>query len=68
MSKQTNATHNIAVQAARQMFTVAGYESDCEVRDSLADILHYCESKGLDFENELRIARANHAEESSASR
>ncbi len=59
-----NATANLAVQTARDALNAGRYESGCEVRDALADLLHYCDANKIDFENELRVARANHAEES----
>lgn len=36
---------------------------DVAARDMLADLMHWCVAKSLDFEDELRIARANYTEE-----
>jgi hypothetical protein len=33
------------------------------LRDLLADMLHFCDIYGVDFENELRVARDNHLSE-----
>lgn len=30
------------------------------IRDLLADLMHYCDQYGIDFENELRIAQENY--------
>lgn len=34
-----------------------GNENECAIRDLLADLLHYCTAKDVDFDNELRVAR-----------
>ncbi len=61
--RQVNATATLAVQTAREALTAGRYEPGNEVRDALADLLHYCDANGIDFDDELRIARANHEEE-----
>lgn len=35
-------------------------ERETTVRDCLADLMHWCDAEGMDFENELRIARDNY--------
>jgi len=32
-------------------------EEDSVVRDTLANLMHWCEDKGIDFSNEMRIAQ-----------
>lgn len=41
---------------------MARYEDD-NVRDALADLMHYCADYGIDFEQELRVARTHCAAE-----
>ncbi len=53
----------LGAQAARKMLAATDYERGYAVRDALADLMHYCAAEGVDFENELRVARANVAEE-----
>lgn len=38
-------------------------EFDTNVTDVLADLLHYCKFYGVDFDNQLRIARTHFEEE-----
>lgn len=53
----------LAVKAARAALAATEYDREFAVRDLLADLLHYCDETGEDFDNELRVARRNHAEE-----
>ena len=37
-----------------------GVDPDCLVRDLMADLGHWCDKHGLDWDNEVRIARDNY--------
>lgn len=37
--------------------------SECQPRDMLADIMHYCEAIGLDFDHELSMATDFYSDE-----
>jgi len=34
-------------------------EDEVVVRDTIANLMHWCDERSIDFEDELRIARAN---------
>lgn len=38
-------------------------EDECELRDLLADLMHYCDQEKVDFWRELRAAQDNYNEE-----
>ena len=38
-------------------------EEDCVVRDTIANLMHWCDAKGIDFEYELEAARRFHESE-----
>jgi hypothetical protein len=42
---------------------LAGYLEGANVRDLLADLMHYCGAKHINFDEELVMARANHRRE-----
>lgn len=42
---------------------LAGYLDDANVRDLLADLMHYCDARGINFDEELVMARVNHRRE-----
>lgn len=42
---------------------LAGYLDGANVRDLLADLMHYCDARDINFNEELVTARANHRRE-----
>lgn len=42
---------------------LAGYLEGANVRDLLADLMHYADARGINFDEELVMARANHRRE-----
>jgi hypothetical protein len=40
-----------------------GYPVDTAVRDLLTDLMHLCDAKYINFDDELVMARANHRRE-----
>jgi len=35
-------------------------EGECVVRDTIANLMHWCDARGMDFEHELAMARDFH--------
>lgn len=52
-----------AAQGLREFQSATGTDDEDMVADFLDDLLHYCDAKGLNFENELQRARGMYAEE-----
>lgn len=44
-------------------FSIKEPHSEYALRDLLTDMMHFCKSRGIDFDDELRIARDNFDEE-----
>lgn len=50
--------HSLVSRAAKIDEAVKGF--DGEIGDLVADILHWCDREGVDFEDVLETARAHH--------
>jgi len=60
---QTQDTNDIRAHRARVAIDVylglPGVDPDCPIRDLLADMMHFCVSRGIDFDRELKLAVGN---------
>ena len=55
---------SVEVHIEKVAACLLNYDDDeSNVRDLLADILHYCDKHSIDFTNELRIASDNYQAE-----
>jgi NTP pyrophosphatase (non-canonical NTP hydrolase) len=50
-------------RAAKALWASEYEDSKEEIRDLLADLMHYADCYAIDFDDELRIARDHHAAE-----
>ena len=48
----------------RGYMRMAGTDQSCAVRDMLTELMHMCDSQGLDFSDRVRLARRAYREES----
>jgi hypothetical protein len=58
----------ISTRKVKKMIEAVNYDEEIAVRDILADLRHYCDTKELDFANEDRIAYDNYSEEAADTR
>lgn len=56
---QVKEYHERAVKCVEQILHAVD-EDEVVVRDTIANLMHWCDAKNLDFDNELRIARDNY--------
>lgn len=63
MNATAKKQQKLSAKRIREAARSQDYDEDCLVRDMLSDLRHYCDSKGLDFAAEDRVAYGNYAAE-----
>ena len=55
----SNSTRTARAERALEVYD----DEECNVRDLLADLRHYCDARSIDFIDELRVATGNYQAE-----
>jgi hypothetical protein len=64
LAEEDEGGEEVVMKAARARLVLRHYNGEeADLRDCLADLMHYATESGLDFEDELDVARRNFSAE-----